>query len=145
MVLNFTRFVKWPQGAFSAPETPLTICVAGEEPFLRDLETAAHGKSVFGHPFKVINGEDQTSAACHVLYLPQSQKKYPPAISRPGTLTVGDADRFARSGGMIGLMFEGGNLRFEVNLAASSKAGLILSSKLLKVASATFQSAEGPR
>jgi hypothetical protein len=48
-------------------------------------------------------------------------------------LTVGEADRFARRGGMIGFVLEDNRVRLEVNRAAAEKAGLQLSSKLLAV------------
>ena len=72
--------------------------------------------------------------------LHQLQRDVPPARrSWPGcrhapVLTVGEADRFARRGGMIGFFFEDNRVRLEVNRAAAERAGLRVSSKLLAVA-----------
>ena len=49
-------------------------------------------------------------------------------------LTVGDGDDFARNGGMIGLFVEDGRMRFAINPDAAHRAGLRLSSQLLKLA-----------
>ena len=49
-------------------------------------------------------------------------------------LTVGEADHFARRGGMIGFFLEDNRVRLEVNRGAAERAGLRLSSKLLAVA-----------
>ena len=49
-------------------------------------------------------------------------------------LTVGDGDGFARGGGMIGLFVEDGRMRFAINPNAAQRAGLRLSSQLLKLA-----------
>jgi hypothetical protein len=49
-------------------------------------------------------------------------------------LTVSDIPSFTNSGGMIGFELIDNRVRFDVNLAAAEKAGLTLSSQLLKVA-----------
>ena len=41
---------------------------------------------------------------------------------------------FTRRGGMIQFVLDGSRVRFEINLAAAQRAGLTLSSELLKVA-----------
>jgi hypothetical protein len=49
-------------------------------------------------------------------------------------LTVGEADRFAQRGGMIGFVLENNRVRLDINRAAAESAGLRVSSKLLAVA-----------
>ena len=56
-------------------------------------------------------------------------------MQKTTVLTVSDIDRFARRGGVIGLVLEGDRIRFEVNLKAAERAQLRLSSDLLKLAS----------
>ena len=58
-------------------------------------------------------------------------------------LTVGEGDGFARRGGVIGLVVESNLARFEVNLHAAQRTGLLLSSKLLGVAR-VVEGAAGP-
>jgi uncharacterized protein DUF4154 len=50
-------------------------------------------------------------------------------------LTVSDVPRFLEHGGMIALEMQGNHVRFSVALDAVNRAGLTLSSELLKVAS----------
>jgi hypothetical protein len=50
------------------------------------------------------------------------------------TLTVGDAEGFAQHGGMINFTRRGARLGFAINRGAVSRAGLSLSSQLLKLA-----------
>jgi hypothetical protein len=47
---------------------------------------------------------------------------------------VGDSEKFARQGGVIGFVKKDGKVRLEVNLNAARKARLEISSKLLAVA-----------
>ena len=49
-------------------------------------------------------------------------------------LTVGDTTGFARRGVMINFYLENNKLRFEINPQAASRAGLWISSNLLKIA-----------
>ena len=49
-------------------------------------------------------------------------------------LTVSDGESAAERGAIIGLTLDENRVRFEVNLVAARKAGLKLSSQLLKVA-----------
>jgi hypothetical protein len=55
-------------------------------------------------------------------------------LDREAVLTVSDMPQFSQRGGMIQFVLEGKKVRFEVNLTAVQRAGLTLSSELLKVA-----------
>jgi hypothetical protein len=57
-------------------------------------------------------------------------------------LTVSDLPEFTQRGGMVQFVSEGDRVRFEVNLATAERAGLILSSELLKVAVNVRRSAQ---
>jgi hypothetical protein len=57
-----------------------------------------------------------------------------PPLENAGVLTVSDIPQFARRGGMIELVLAGNKVRFEINVAATARAGLTLSSELLKLA-----------
>ena len=52
----------------------------------------------------------------------------------PFVLTVADIPDFVKQGGMIQFVLDGNTVKFEINVAASRRAGLKLSSELLKVA-----------
>ena len=49
-------------------------------------------------------------------------------------LIVGDMEGFARSGGIINLVMTEGKVHFEINVSAAERAGLKISSKMLKLA-----------
>jgi hypothetical protein len=51
-----------------------------------------------------------------------------------GILTVGDAEPFIRTGGIIGFVTEGNRVHVEINLDAADREGFRISAKLLKVA-----------
>jgi hypothetical protein len=55
-------------------------------------------------------------------------------IQKLPILTVSDMPHFVARGGMIEFVAQPSNVRFEVNRAAAERAGLSLSSELLKLA-----------
>jgi hypothetical protein len=56
------------------------------------------------------------------------------ALNRSSVLTVGDMDHFIESGGMIQFVMEEKRVRFSIDISASSRARLKVSSKLLSLA-----------
>jgi hypothetical protein len=57
-------------------------------------------------------------------------------------LTVSNVPKFSQHGGMIEFVVEANKIRFEVNLTSAERAGLTLSSELLKVATAVTRNAQ---
>ena len=138
-VLNFLRFVQWPDDAFSDTKAPVVIGIVGEDPFGNQLPQAILGKTVQGHDLIIRRykaGEDLRGN--HILFISASEKKRLPQIlaSLRGSsvLTVAEMDRFLEAGGVIQFTFENSRIRFAINVDAADRARLKVSSKLLSVA-----------
>ncbi len=134
---NFGRFVRWP--APSPASDSFLICVMGQDPFNSLLDATVKGESIDGKPLlvkRILTIAD--AAKCRVVFISGSEQKRVDAIlselSKSPVLTVSDIPDFAQHGGDIGFILQGEKVRFEVNLSATEKAGLTLSSDLLKVA-----------
>jgi hypothetical protein len=135
---HFVEFVEWPSSSPLPPGT-VTIGVLGKDPFGDVLDKAVLDKIVAGRSLAIRRFASVASLEpCEILFISSAEMANLPAILARlhGTpvLTVGEADRFARRGGMIGFFFEDNRLRLEVNRAAAERAGLRVSSKLLAVA-----------
>ena len=97
------------------------------------------GKQI-GRRNLVITGiaELENAAACHVLFVSASEEdRLVPildAVSGLPVLTVADIDKFASAGGIVGLTEVDDRSRLEVNIGAANRAGVKLSSKLLRLA-----------
>ena len=135
---HFVEFVEWPQASPLPPAT-ITIGVLGKDPFGDVLDKAILDKRVAGRTLAIRRfASVEVLEPCEILFISSSEMAHLPKIlARLGqapVLTVGEADRFARHGGMIGFFFEDGRLRLEVNRAAAERSGLRVSSKLLSVA-----------
>jgi hypothetical protein len=80
----------------------------------------------------------QDAAKCRILFIASSEsarmKLILAALGKSSVLTVSDMPDFTASSGMIQFVLEENKVRFEVNLSAADRAGLTLSSQLLKVA-----------
>ena len=136
---NFAQFVQWPADAFRDSGAPLTICVAGDNPFQGDIQQSLRGRTVAGHPVEVKNlNPHEDLRGCQMIFVRAAEMKANPGIlagaRRSSTLTVGEAKGFAERGGIINLMREENKLRFEVNIDAAAQTRLRISSKLLALA-----------
>jgi hypothetical protein len=76
--------------------------------------------------------------ACHILFVDvagQNQLKSSlEEIKGRSILTVGEHSSFIRLGGMVSFFSEENKIRFQVNPVAAKNCGLVISSKLLRVA-----------
>jgi YfiR/HmsC-like len=136
---KFIHYTDWPDEALGAVADPIAICVIEQDALAEALEGAVSGRVSHERPVIVrrIAGEGELGR-CHVLFVgslePARLEKILSRASAQPTLTIGDADGFARRGGMINFTRRGSRLGFEINRGSVRRAGLNLSSQLLKLA-----------
>jgi len=138
---NFGRFVEWPAKVAAAQSGHFTVCVLGQDPFGPSLDTTLAGETIGGKSIVAKRiSNPQESDDCQILFLSPTEsgraKKIVAELDKKAVLTVSDMPEFAQLGGMIQFVLEEKRVRFEVNLTATQRAGLTLSSELLKVATA---------
>lgn len=136
-VLNFAKFTQWPPGRLEAAGGRFRLCqLHGSEPLAQALG-ALQGRPVQGHPieFRRLDSLGQASG-CMLLF---TSGKAPQLRGPDAVLTVGSGASFAQQGGMIGLTQDGERLRFEVNLGALQRAGIVLPSQVLSLASSVIE------
>jgi hypothetical protein len=142
---NFGRFVEWPAQVSTSKNEHFTVCVLGQDPFGTSLDTTLAGETIGGRSIvaKRISSTEE-SDECRIIFLSPAVgdhlKKVFAELDKKAVLTVSDMPQFVQSGGMIQFVLEGKRVRFEVNLAATQRAGLTLSSELLKVATTVRKS-----
>jgi hypothetical protein len=143
---NFGKFVEWPAKATGVGEF-FSICALGDDSFGSTLETIIAGESINGKKVLVKHvAKPQDAVSCHILFISSSEqnqlKEILAALDNTSVLTVSDVPQFTRRGGMIQFVVEANKVRFEVNLTSAERAGLTLSSQLLKVAIQVKRSAQ---
>jgi YfiR/HmsC-like len=136
---NFGHFVDWPPNAAMTKNDSFMVCVLGQDPFGPVLDATLAGESIAGKRVTAKRiSTPQESANCQILFLSSAEDaqlhKIIEALNEQPVLTVSDMPQFSQRGGMIQFVLEGKKVRFEVNLTAAQRAGLTLSSELLKVA-----------
>ena len=142
---NFGRFVEWPEKGTTAQRDAFTICVLGEDPFGRGLDATLAGEAM-GNQRVVARriSSPQMAVDCQILFISSSEanrlNKIIEALDKNAVLTVSDIPQFSQRQGMIQFVLKENRIRFEVNLTATQRAGLTLSSELLKVATVVRKS-----
>jgi hypothetical protein len=148
-VFNFVKFVEWPTEA-TPSGAPLVLAVLGNDGIEESLRADARGKMINGHDLTIrrVTGSDDFSRL-HLLFIgTQEQGRVADVVKRVNStsvLTVSDVERFCQSGGAIALAMDQNRVRFDVNLDATDRARLRVSSKLLALARTVHSSKTGDR
>jgi hypothetical protein len=146
-LLNFANFVDWPDTQNGGPQTPIQVCLLGQDPLGTTLarmmtDHLPHGRSLLLR--RVLRTEPISN--CQILYIGPSEGKYVPQIidslGNASILTVGENDQFATQGGIIQLVMEDKRIRFKINATAASLVGIHISSRLLALAQIVTTSAK---
>lgn len=134
---NFTRFTEWPSGIPGNGDT-LNICVTGTNPFGTALDEI-RGKIANQASIDIkLFGSDALFSGCQLLFIADSRRVKIREILREldgqPVLTVADTKDFNRLGGIIQFKVIDKKIRFSINIDAAQRAGLAISSKLLRLA-----------
>ena len=142
-LINFTRYIDWPAEAFHTSTAPITICVLGTDPFGSLLDAALAGRTSQGRPLagrRIRSAQEATG--CQLVFVSRAAwnpNEWPSREPvRPGVVTVGESEEFARRGGVIGFVIVNETVRFVVNREAQERAGLRISSRMLALAASVY-------
>jgi hypothetical protein len=140
---NFLPFVEWP--APVKRSDTLRVCVMAEPPALNAFNEL-HGQIAAGRKIEAVHlSPGDSPGQCNVLFIGSGAERDLPRIMKTlegaGVLTVGDTTGFAGQGVIINFYLQNKMVRFEINAAAARRAGITISSKLLKLAGAVYGAA----
>lgn len=139
MLLNIARYVTWPESGARKPSDPVTIGVLASPVVVRQIETALADKKIGSRPIKVrLIKSVAICTDCDIAFTTgtefASTSRDFAALSTKAVLTVGDTEGFALQGGIIGLTIKDRRLHIAVNLKAAQRSGLVISSRILRLA-----------
>ena len=140
MMINFIKFVEWPNPLIDKPGPTITVGIIGNDNFGNTLDQL-EGRTIGGKQLSIrhIDALSQLSD-CQVLFISASEShrcyQILRAVAGTPVLTVGEDEDFIRMGGIIRFYNKKNHIRFEINQTAALKSGLKLSAKLLEVAAA---------
>ncbi len=133
-IYNFAKFVEWPAGGTG----DVDVCIIGDDPFGHDLSTI-EGKKVINRKIVIREVASYRNAGgCDILFISSSEEEHLMQIlkylKRLPVLTIGESEGFAEMGVMINFYMNNRTVRFEINPKAAERAGLKISSNLLRIA-----------
>lgn len=129
-------FVNWPQQVFAAPDSPITICIVGHDPFGGALDKAVADQRIGQHPIAVRRNATPGDASCQAVFIgiddPRVGGDALHAFDGKPVLTVTDSG--AQQPGIVAFVIEQDHVRFDIDDATAAKDGIVISSKLLNLA-----------
>ena len=133
-VLTFVRHTVWLQGD---PTGPITIGVTGRPSMIRTLQRTLEGKTANNRAIRIVDARAPAElSSCQVLYVATDdnlQVRQTLVGARAAhALTIGETGRFLENGGAVNLLFVDGHMSFEVSVEALDRAGVSISSTLLR-------------
>lgn len=136
-LFNFAKFVEWPPDA----KGPIRVCFIGAPGVYESLAESTAGKRVGTRAIAIDRLQPADSRlGCDVIYVDAAwETNVPIEAAGNSALTVSDANEFTHHGGIIRLFQHDNRLRFDINLDNARRAGLKISSNLLKLASRVEQ------
>ena len=134
---NFAKFVRWPDDALGGPH--FVVAIVGDDPFGAVIDRVFVGKTVLGRPVEIRRTRVVREATgAQMAFIGASEHarlaEVLAALTGGSILTVGDMDRFADGGGMVGFRLKDSTVRFEVNLRELREARLQMSSQIIRLA-----------
>jgi len=143
-LFNFAKFTNWPPDKAGETDSLFNICILGENPFKDLLNHAAEHNKIKG--LDVIVREIQSLDSlgrCQILFVALSQNNHyreiVDSLDNNSIMTIGESKEFTDCGGIINFFVKENNVRFRINVNAAAKAGLDISSKLLRLAELTMK------
>lgn len=140
-LLNFAKYTEWPGGTPAGRE--FLVCSLGPRPLSGKLELL-QGRPLQGREIRVRTAVRPSEwRDCQLLFVAADEAQraggVAEALAPHPVLTIGETPGFAQAGGIIGLKLRAGRVRFDINQGAARRAGLTLSSQLLKLADEVLQ------
>ncbi len=138
LVFKFPVYVQWPGNVMNDNTKNLECCVLGKGD-ISDLLDHFDGAKLMGRIIRVKRISDiGRIAGCHMLFVESSERKSLPmifkAIEGKAVLTIGNVKGFTQNGGIVNFIRKKDSVHFEINPEAGIRAGLKISSKLLRLA-----------
>lgn len=137
-VYNFAKYTQWPAPSPPSEAQDFLICVLGHINFSRQL-TEIDGASLDRERITVnyLNNLSDVRQ-CRILILgvleKQMLKTALDAVGSLAVLTISDLPEFINAGGMIEMFRDNTRLRFKINHERMIARGIVLSSKVLRLA-----------
>ncbi len=136
---NFAKFIDWPYEAFANADSEFIFCIIGTTPLNSVLEKIVGDRTIQGREQVVKRLSRYTEVhTCHILFIARLERNslgdILETLAGHSVVSVGETPSFAQQGGIIEFFITKNKLHFKINVDAAQRAGLTISSELLKLA-----------
>lgn len=137
---NFARYVEWPGESHDSSGSALQIGVVGGGEVSDLLKKTVAGKTVGDRKLNVVDLPSYNDGRnSHILFIPGEtsaveMNRLLEDLKGTHVFVVADADGFAKRGGIANFIVSDSRVKFAINQDAATRAGLKVSSKLLRLA-----------
>jgi hypothetical protein len=135
---KFAPFVEWPPDVLRGSD-PLVICIVGRDAVADLADEAMQGQAAAGHPIRVVRLQgDARDPQCNILYVAvrgAAAAAILDAVRGRPVLTVTDGEKEPGATGIVNFVVIDNRVRFEIDQRAAAENHLVISSKLLSLAS----------
>lgn len=134
-LFNFTQFVEWPA---ADSQEPFRICVVADREFGAALDRIVSGETVGHRPIaRSTPASPDAARGCQILFIGRQDEgieRWLAAVKGLPVLVVGESSHAWSRGVHVNFVVENNRVKFDVNNDGATRAGLTISSKLLRVA-----------
>jgi len=131
-ILNFTKYLDWPNNVQNESPRSIVICLQEMTPFDNFLRQLVANKSVDTSQGEIAVYLLEEDRHCDLIYLHRAYKSFPQKHN--DSVVVMDSIKFANRNTAIAFYVEKRKLRFEINREAMKHRNVTVSSELLKLA-----------
>ena len=135
---KFGAYITWPAEAFSGPDSPVVIGVAGDDDMADGLAALVAGRSVNGRPVAVRKVRPgQSVVGVHLLFVATGTTQGDTlidAVRDKPTVTVTEGSDGLDRGADITFVLVNDRVRFDIALDVAQRDGVKVGSQLLSVA-----------
>jgi hypothetical protein len=136
---NFSQHVEWPASAFKDERAPMIVAILGQHPLEEALAKIVRGKTALGRSIEIRRAALPAELkGAHLVFLPDAEKERleaaVAALKGSPALLIAETEGSIRRGATLNFFMDESRVRFEASVDNASRAGLSISSKLLKFA-----------
>ncbi len=137
-LFNFAKFIEWPSSAFDGSDSPINLCILGENPFGATLDMVVSEEKAQGRMAQVIRlNSVKQSSQCHIVFISRSETGNEitilEALKNHPILTVSDIKDFSTRGGMIEFHVKDNRIRFIIDPDKIKSENLQVNVNLIRV------------
>jgi hypothetical protein len=130
-MLNFARFVTWPEGIFESEASELDICILADPIYAGAISSVLSGRKIRRREVQILGpGTSEDALWCHVVIIPEAlallHDEVIDTLGSSSILTISESGGFAQAGGVANLISREGKVRLEVRWEALARSALEL-------------------